>query len=207
MSFGSREFYPGNALLFSTSARQVQVSRGSLDSLWGSLGRLSLGSSHLQILLHTLLRMMRMRAAHFLDHLILSNIAILSFSSMALQHLAPMAQFFCVLNLRLFAHHCSTHFVDPCKGAAKLVNDDTAIKTDPAKASLQLLRASTAVASLEAKHNIRKSLHDAKLKIFNQSIDTLHKAERERESASKAVNRVSGLKQERSGPALPRNRG
>ncbi|KAI1695574.1 hypothetical protein DdX_19512 [Ditylenchus destructor] len=54
-----------------------------------------------QILLHTLLRMMRMRAAHFLDHLTLSNIAVLSFSSMALQHLAPMAQFFRILNVRL----------------------------------------------------------------------------------------------------------
>ncbi|KAI1705203.1 hypothetical protein DdX_13809 [Ditylenchus destructor] len=111
-SFASREFYPGNAFLFPTSARQVQVSRGSLNSLWGSLGRLSLESSYLQILLHTLLRMMRMRAAHFLDHLTLSNIAALSFSSMALQHLAPMAQFFCILNVRLFAHLCSAYKYD-----------------------------------------------------------------------------------------------
>ncbi|KAI1692321.1 hypothetical protein DdX_21323 [Ditylenchus destructor] len=91
-------------MLFSSQqARAKFKSRGvcSSNSLWGSLGRLSLGSSHLQILLHTLLRMMRMRAAHFLDHLTLSNIAVLSFSSMALQHLAPMAQFFRILNVRL----------------------------------------------------------------------------------------------------------
>ncbi|KAI1718308.1 hypothetical protein DdX_06729 [Ditylenchus destructor] len=38
----------------------------------------------------------------------------LSFFSMALQHLAPMAQFFCVLNLRLFAHLC-------CNGNADIM--------------------------------------------------------------------------------------
>ncbi|KAI1698590.1 hypothetical protein Ddc_19014 [Ditylenchus destructor] len=78
-------------------------------------------------------------------------------------------------------------FVDPCAGAAKLVNDDPAIKTDPGKASLQLSRATAVVASLEAKYNVKKSLHDAKLKNFNHAIDTLDKTEKERRSASKAV--------------------
>ncbi|KAI1710247.1 hypothetical protein Ddc_13532 [Ditylenchus destructor] len=76
--------------------------------------------------------------------------------------------------------------VDPC--SSSLAKDVAANKTDPAKASIQLSRANAAIASFQAKYNVKKSLHDAKLKIFNNAIDSRDKAESEREYASKAIN-------------------
>ncbi|KAI1698588.1 hypothetical protein Ddc_19012 [Ditylenchus destructor] len=77
--------------------------------------------------------------------------------------------------------------VNPCAGAAKLAKDDPAIKTSPAKASIQLSRANAAVTSLEVKHTIKMRLHEAKLKSFTEALDTLEKARVEKERASSLV--------------------
>ncbi|KAI1708721.1 ATP-dependent DNA helicase [Ditylenchus destructor] len=77
--------------------------RGVRQLAVGTLGHLSLGTSHRQIIFFTFPWMMRMRAAHFLDHLILSHIAIMYFSYGS-STFAPLARFFCALNLQFSAH-------------------------------------------------------------------------------------------------------
>ncbi|KAI1724102.1 hypothetical protein Ddc_05307 [Ditylenchus destructor] len=77
--------------------------RGVRELAVGTLGHLSLGTSHRQIIFFTFPWMMRMRAAHFLDRLILSHIAIMYFSYGS-STFAPLARFFCALNLQFSAH-------------------------------------------------------------------------------------------------------
>ncbi|KAI1701714.1 hypothetical protein Ddc_17505 [Ditylenchus destructor] len=65
------QLFARKCFLFSTSARQVQVLAEFPRLAVGTLGRLSLGSSHLQIVFFHLHWMMRMRAAHFLALLLM----------------------------------------------------------------------------------------------------------------------------------------
>ncbi|KAI1700475.1 hypothetical protein DdX_16686 [Ditylenchus destructor] len=81
-----------------------------------------------------------------------------------------------------------TSSVDPCSNSTILAKDVSGNKTDLAKASIQLSRANAAIASLQAKYNVKTSIHDAKLKIFNHAIVTRDQAESERKYASDAIN-------------------
>ncbi|KAI1700728.1 hypothetical protein DdX_16537 [Ditylenchus destructor] len=83
--------------------------------------------------------------------------------------------------------------VDRCAGAAKLAKDDPAIRTSPAKASIQLARANAAVTSLEARHSVKMRVHDTKLKSFTQALEALEKARLERETASNLVSETENL--------------
>ncbi|KAI1710253.1 hypothetical protein Ddc_13538 [Ditylenchus destructor] len=109
------QLFARKCFLFSTSARQVQVLAGFLQLAVGTLGRLSLGSSHLQIVFFHLHWMMRMRAAHFLALLTLSHIAmLLSWHFINLFRWLDSSAFYTSSSLLIFIVYCCILYCIHC---------------------------------------------------------------------------------------------